>query len=84
MSAAPPRNHERAASPARARQTLTSTPLALDSVPAGCGVKLVVTATDPGRFPDPKALGFVGILTLGSHHQLHHLMMAKREFTHSH
>jgi len=44
---------------------------------------LVVTATDPGRFLELKALGFVGILTLGSHHQLHHLRMAKGEFTHS-
>jgi predicted RNA binding protein YcfA (HicA-like mRNA interferase family) len=47
------------------------------------GVKLVVTATDPERLQELKALGFVGILTLGSHHQLHHLMMAKGEFTHA-
>jgi predicted RNA binding protein YcfA (HicA-like mRNA interferase family) len=29
-----------------------------------------------------KALGFIGIMVQGSHHQLHHLMMAKGEHVH--
>jgi len=29
-----------------------------------------------------KALGFLGIMVQGSHHQLHHLMMATGQFAH--
>ena len=29
-----------------------------------------------------KALGFMGIMVQGTHHQAHHLMMAKGEFVH--
>jgi hypothetical protein len=46
------------------------------------GVKLVVATTDPRQLVKLKALGFIGIMVQGSHHQLHHLMMAKGEFTH--
>ena len=46
------------------------------------GVKLVVTAGDPHEIVKLKALGFIGIMVQGAHHQAHHLMMAKGEFTH--
>lgn len=46
------------------------------------GVKLVVTSDDPAQVTRLKALGFMGIMVQGSHHQMHHLMMAKGEFTH--
>jgi predicted RNA binding protein YcfA (HicA-like mRNA interferase family) len=46
------------------------------------GVKLVVTASDPSEVAKVKALGFMGIMVQGAHHQVHHLMMAKGEFTH--
>lgn len=46
------------------------------------GVKLVVTASDPRQVIKIKALGFMGIVVQGAHHQTHHLMMAKGEFTH--
>ena len=46
------------------------------------GVKLVVTADDPRQVVKLNALGFVGIMVQGGHHQPHHLMMAKGEFTH--
>ena len=46
------------------------------------GVKLFVTSSDPKQVVKLKALGFMGIMVQGSHHQLHHLMMAKGEFTH--
>ena len=46
------------------------------------GVKLVVTASDPRQVIKIKALGFMGIMVQGAHHQTHHLMMAKGEFTH--
>jgi len=43
------------------------------------GVKLVVTASDPHQVIKIKALGFMGIMVQGAHHQTHHLMMAKGE-----
>jgi len=44
------------------------------------GVKLVVTTTDAKQATKLKALGFMGIMVQGAHHQPHHLMMAKGEF----
>jgi predicted RNA binding protein YcfA (HicA-like mRNA interferase family) len=46
------------------------------------GVKLVVTASDPQQVVKLKALGFLGIMVQGAHHQPHHLMIAKGEFAH--
>jgi hypothetical protein len=46
------------------------------------GVTLVVTSNDSAQVTKLKALGFMGIMVQGSHHQRHHLMMAKGEFTH--
>ena len=46
------------------------------------GVTLVVTSTDPKQVVRLKALGFMGIMVQGAHHQPHHLMMAKGEFSH--
>jgi hypothetical protein len=44
------------------------------------GVKLTVTATDKQPLAKLKALGFIGIMVQGGHHQPHHLAMAKGEF----
>jgi hypothetical protein len=46
------------------------------------GVKLTVTSTDARQVTKLRALGFMGIMVQGSHHQQHHLMMAKNEFVH--
>jgi hypothetical protein len=46
------------------------------------GVKLTVTSTDASQVTKLKGLGFMGIMVQGAHHQQHHLMMAKSEFTH--
>jgi hypothetical protein len=46
------------------------------------GVKLTVTSTDPSQAAKLRALGFMGIMVQGTHHQLHHLMMARGEFAH--
>ena len=46
------------------------------------GVKLVVTTKDRQLAVKLKALGFMGIMVQGAHHQAHHLMMAKGEFLH--
>lgn len=51
-----------------------------DDVPNG--VKLVVRTTDPRQMTKLKALGFMGVMVQGAHHQPHHLLMAKGEFTH--
>ena len=46
------------------------------------GVTLTVTALNPGRVPELKALGLMGIMVLGTHHQMHHLMIARGEMVH--
>ena len=44
------------------------------------GVRLTVTASETHPLTMLKALGFMGIMVQGGHHQPHHLMMAKGEF----
>jgi len=44
------------------------------------GVKLTVMASEAQPLAKLKALGFMGIMVQGAHHQPHHLMMAKGEF----
>lgn len=46
------------------------------------GVKLTVTANGAVPLAKLKALGFIGIMVQGGHHQPHHLAMAKGEFVH--
>jgi hypothetical protein len=43
------------------------------------GVKLTVLANGAVGLAKLKALGFMGIMVQGTHHQVHHLMMAKGE-----
>jgi hypothetical protein len=45
----------------------------------GDSVKLRVSARDAGELAKFKALGLMGIMVQGAHHQIHHLMMAKGE-----
>lgn len=54
------------------------------AVPLPSGVLLTVTAVDPKEIQHIRGLGFIGLLASGSHHQPHHLGMAKGEFTHAH
>jgi len=44
------------------------------------GVVLTVTAADPKQATKIRALGFIGIMAEGTHHQLHHLAMARGDF----
>jgi hypothetical protein len=44
------------------------------------GVKVTVTASDAQPLAKLKALGFIGIMVQGGHHQPHHLAMAKGQF----
>ncbi len=46
------------------------------------GVTLTVTARDSQPLTKLKALGFMGIMVQGSHHQPHHLMMARGQSIH--
>ncbi len=48
------------------------------------GVLLTVTSTDPKEVQHIRGLGFIGILVSGTHHQPHHLAIAKGEFVHGH
>jgi TusA-related sulfurtransferase len=48
------------------------------------GELLTVTATDPKEIQHIRGLGFIGPLVSGSHHQPHHLAIAKGEFDHEH
>lgn len=48
------------------------------------GELLTVTATDPKEIRHIRGLGFIGLLVSGSHHQPHHLAMAKGEFDYGH
>jgi hypothetical protein len=46
------------------------------------GEKLTVTSPDATQVTKLKALGFMGIMVQGAHHQAHHLMMAKGNTVH--
>ena len=48
------------------------------------GELLTVTATDPKEIQHIRGLGFIGLLVSGSHHQPHHLAIAKGEFDNEH
>ena len=48
------------------------------------GVLLTVTSNNPDEALHIRGLGFIGILVTGSHHQPHHLAIAKGELTHNH
>jgi len=48
------------------------------------GVLLTVTSGDVKEIAHIRGLGFIGLLVSGSHHQPHHLAMAKGEFAHAH
>ncbi len=54
------------------------------AVPLPDGVRLTVTASDPRETAHIRGLGFIGLMVSGSHHQPHHLAMAKGEFDHHH
>jgi len=48
------------------------------------GVLLTVTATDPEQVRHIRGLGFIGLLVSGSHHQPHHLAIARGEMAYMH
>ena len=46
------------------------------------GVTVTVTSADATQARKIRALGFMGLMAQGSHHQPHHLLIAKGEFRH--
>lgn len=50
--------------------------------PVADGVALTVTTADPGQVARIRGLGFIGVMAQGSHHQAHHLAMARGAFRH--
>ena len=52
------------------------------AAPLPNGELLTVTAIDSKEVQHIRGLGFIGLLVSGSHHQPHHLAMAKGEFDH--
>jgi hypothetical protein len=53
------------------------------TAPLPNGALLTVTSSDPQQVQHIRGLGFIGIMVSGSHHQQHHLAMARGEFMHS-
>jgi hypothetical protein len=52
--------------------------------PVGDGALLTVTSNSAKEVQHIRGLGFIGIMVSGSHHQPHHLAMAKGEDPHKH
>ena len=48
------------------------------------GARLTVTSTDVKEVAHIRGLGFIGLLVEGSHHQHHHLAIARGEAIHAH
>jgi len=65
--------------PAQAREIDGSNGWNAEAEQRADGVVLTVTASDPRQAVKIRALGFIGIMTEGMHHQRHHLAMARGE-----
>ncbi len=65
--------------PTHAQMVRTSTDWDIDVVRESDGVTLTVNPGTTEAFTKLKAFGFFGFMTIGAHHQLHHLQMAKGE-----
>jgi hypothetical protein len=50
--------------------------------PIADGVRLTVTSDTPAEVTHIRGLGFIGLMVSGSHHQPHHLAMAKGQHVH--
>lgn len=70
--------------PAHAREINGLNGWSARTEPLANGVLLTVTTKDTKEEKHIRGLGFIGILASGSHHQPHHLAMAKGELSHGH
>ena len=55
-----------------------------EATPLPDGERLTVTTADPKEARHIRGLGFIGLLVSGSHHQPHHLAMARGTFAPAH
>ena len=63
--------------PAHARMVRTTNDWDIEVVDETDGVTLIVTPGTPEGYTKLNALGFFGFMTIGAHHQLHHIQIAK-------
>lgn len=68
--------------PAHAQEIAGMHGWTVKATPLADGVLLTVTASNPKEVQHIRGLGFIGVLASGSHHQRHHLAMAKGEMAH--
>jgi hypothetical protein len=68
--------------PAHAREMNGAQGWAWKAEPQAGGVTLTVTSADPRQATKIRALGFIGVMAQGGHHQMHHLAMARGEMVH--
>ncbi|MDZ7600826.1 MAG: hypothetical protein U1A06_05575 [Hoeflea sp.] len=68
--------------PAHAAELNASGPWILKAETTPSGAILTVTCPTPGELEKVKALGFFGVMAKGSHHQPHHLAMARGLMSH--
>ena len=68
--------------PAHAREMNGRDGWSVTTSPTADGVTLTATARDAAQSAKIRALGFMGIMVRGAHHQAHHLAMARGTFAH--
>jgi hypothetical protein len=68
--------------PAHARELSQLPNWIASTAPLANGTRLTVTTTDPGGVARIRGLGFIGLMVSGSHHQPHHLAMARGTHIH--
>jgi hypothetical protein len=68
--------------PAHAREIDGRRGWTVNAEPSRSGVVLTVTSRDPAEVARIRGLGFFGIMSVGSHHQRHHLAIARGEPMH--
>ena len=69
---------------ARTMMAATGPRMSVAEIPSGA--RVTVTASDPADTREVarlRGLGFIGVLASGSHHQMHHLMIARGESPHA-
>ncbi|TJW12749.1 MAG: hypothetical protein E5W82_16700 [Mesorhizobium sp.] len=70
--------------PAHARELDQLNSWSAKTEPLPDGVLLTVTSSATKEAHRIRGLGFIGLVVVGSHHQPHHLAIAKGEFSHRH
>ncbi len=68
--------------PAHARAIDGTNSWVVGAEPSRDGVVLTVTSPDPAQAMKIRRLGFMGVMTQTSHHELHHLAIASGELVH--